>query len=432
MKRIAALGVGAALVLSLTLPAAAAGRTTFPDIQGHWAQATVEKWASYGMVQGDAETDTFRPDDYLTRAEFAALLDRVIGYKEGDTLPYPDVDPQEWYVTSLAHLNAAGVINGYLDGTIRPNEDVSRQEAAVMICRAFHIAPDPVHVHFLDRTWVDEWAENYVGALHNLGVIQGYDGRFEPRHPITRAQAVTILDNLAGGVVAQAGVWGRNAEGSLLVNTAGVTLGHITVGQNLFVSEGVGDGEVSLSYTRVGGDVILHSGGAFRILSSSTVDGGIIVDKYLEGDIRISSESGKDDFRVSVNRADGQVVLEGSFDSVTVNCDAPVLLRKGTVKSLTVNASGARVTVEKESTVSQAELTAEAKDTLLTVAGTVQALTTRAEARVDNSGRLSKVTVAADGLVLDGTKPSSVTVEKGIDRPKDGKGNTVYGSGSGR
>ena len=66
------------------------------------------------------------------------------------------------------------------------------------------------------------------------------------------------------------------------------------------------------------------------------------------------------------------------------------------------------------------------------MAGTVQALTTRAEARVDNSGRLSKVTVAADGLVLDGTKPSSVTVEKGIDRPKDGKGNTVYGSGSGR
>ena len=96
MKRIAALGVGAALVLSLTLPAAAAGRTTFPDIQGHWAQATVEKWASYGMVQGDAEADTLRPDDYLTRAEFAALLDRVIGYKEGDTLPYPDVDPQEW------------------------------------------------------------------------------------------------------------------------------------------------------------------------------------------------------------------------------------------------------------------------------------------------------------------------------------------------
>lgn len=435
MKRIAALGLSLALILTLALPAPAAEqpRTTFPDIQGHWAQRTIEKWASYGMVHGDAEADTFRPDDYLTRAEFAVLLDRVIGYRDGEEQTFPDVDPQEWYAQSIFHLGQAGVLEGYLNGTIRPNQQVTRQEAAVMICRAFHIEPDPVHVHFLDRTWVSDWAEDYVGALHNMGVIQGYDGRFEPLHPITRAQAVTILDNLVGGVVSQSGVWGRNAESSLLVNKPEVTLQHITVGGNLWVSEGVGDGSVTLEDARVKGEVILYACGekGFRIGAGGVVGGTIHLYKLEASPVQIRNESGKTLPGVSVEKAEDTVYIEGDFDTVTVGCGASVRLGKGTVGTLVLTSPKAQVTVEKECTVTKARLTAGAEEALLKIEGAVKELETSAAARVDNQGRLTRVTVKADGLVLDGKRPTTLTVEKGVDRPKDSKGTAVYGSGGG-
>ena len=104
MKRLAALTLSLTLLLGLAIPASGEEGTvppndsdyeeetvlpdaeekeeihSFPDIEGHWAQDIIEKWHSFGVIAGDTATGTFRPDDFLSRAEFATLLNRIMGY----------------------------------------------------------------------------------------------------------------------------------------------------------------------------------------------------------------------------------------------------------------------------------------------------------------------------------------------------------------
>ena len=85
-RRLLAVTLVLALVLgSVALPAGAA----FQDAKGHWAQEAIERWEGRGVVKGDEKG--FRPDDPMTRAEFAVVLDRLMAYAETKVNPFKDV-----------------------------------------------------------------------------------------------------------------------------------------------------------------------------------------------------------------------------------------------------------------------------------------------------------------------------------------------------
>ena len=108
-RRISAAVLTLCLLMSLMPSVAfAAPNGTFDDVDGHWGQAAVERWASYGVVNGDG-TGNFNPDNQMTRAEFATMLANMLGYKTKATNTFADVNDSDWFADAILKLAAAGV-----------------------------------------------------------------------------------------------------------------------------------------------------------------------------------------------------------------------------------------------------------------------------------------------------------------------------------
>lgn len=156
----------------------------------------------YGYPDG-----TVRGDGNITREETAAMLSRVYNSDYTEPHPakgnlYPDITVDMWSAEPVEYLSGVGLILGYPDGTYMPKNNITRAEFAAMIVRWLKldtdIDPDGEDTLFNDIT-EEHWAYNEVYALSESGYIQGYeDGSFKPQQPITRAEAVTVINRILG------------------------------------------------------------------------------------------------------------------------------------------------------------------------------------------------------------------------------------------
>lgn len=399
----------------------------FPDVNGHWAQGTLEKWHHYGVIGGDTDTGAFRPDDSISRAEFGTLLNRVMGYPLVEIKHFKDVPADAWYAETMSRLNSAGIIQGDGNDMVRPRDPLTRQEATVILCRAFGIEEQEANINFLDADQVSSWASGSVGALYNMGAIRGWEGYFNPQDSLTRVQSVILLDNLIGAAMTKPGTWNQDVKGDMYVNTRRAILENMTVSGDLIITAGVAKGDVTLSNVKVKGDLIVQGCGekSLHIQPGFELEGEFVLAKTIAGNMRVVNETEKPLSSIHINAGTSTVILEGDVTSVSVGCNVPVILRKSKVETLSLSAPKAGVTVEKESTIAALTITKEAKDSEITLEGTVTTLTTNAAAKVNNTGKLSSIHVAASGLVLAGSKPDKLTVASGVARPKDGSGNTI-------
>ena len=117
------------------------GSTSFSDVAGHWAIQAIQ-WASEeGIAAGDGD-GTFRPNDSITREEFAQMLYNYSRYKwydisaSGDLAKFQDTDKvSDWAITAIKWANGHGLINGHDDGTIDPQGPAQRCQAASILCQ---------------------------------------------------------------------------------------------------------------------------------------------------------------------------------------------------------------------------------------------------------------------------------------------------------
>lgn len=140
------------------------------------------------------EDDTFRPDAFLTRAETASMLSKIFDVKVTEQhAKFPDVSNSAWYNKVIEKMAASGIINGYTDGTFRPENNITRAEFITMLMqnenvRKFETLP------FSDIT-SQLWSADYIYSAYRTGYIDGYaDGTFKPDNFITRAEAVKIVN----------------------------------------------------------------------------------------------------------------------------------------------------------------------------------------------------------------------------------------------
>ena len=189
-----------ALLLALTMVLATFGAVTvsaasFSDTTGHWAENVIDKWSDAGVVNGYSD-GTFKPDNNITRAELAKVISTARQYTTAADINFSDVDADAWYAEDLSKCVAEGVIGGYEDGTFKPENNVTREEAAAMLQRAYQVNAHGL-ISFADTASISPWAETAVTALVGAGVINGYeDGTFRPADSITRAEVVKILDGI--------------------------------------------------------------------------------------------------------------------------------------------------------------------------------------------------------------------------------------------
>ncbi|AEG13898.1 Ig domain protein group 2 domain protein [Desulfofundulus kuznetsovii DSM 6115] len=194
------------LVFCLLLALAGAAYAGFSDLNGHWAQKQVEKWADKGLV-GGYQDGTFRPNKAVTRAEFVALVNRAMNKQNtGAAVNFKDVRAGDWFYREVAAAVSAGYVGGYEDGTFRPNQPITRQEAASIISRLLNLGSGEASVlgKFKDAGRIGSWARGSVAAVVARGLMGGYsDGTFGPARSITRAETVVVLDRAITGETPQ-------------------------------------------------------------------------------------------------------------------------------------------------------------------------------------------------------------------------------------
>lgn len=335
----------------------------------------------WGVMQG-YEDGSLRPDGELTRAEFVAMINRAYGYTDKfDDMPFTDVQEGDWYYDDIETAYGIGYFKGTAANLASPNEKLTREQAMVLLARNMRMEEQPGEViDFDDGHDFQSWSAPYVNAALSKSLIGGYDdGTFRPGQNITRGEMSVMLYNALGNVVNTAGdnVLG-DVFGNVTINTPGVTLRDTTIAGDLYVSGGLGLGGVKLENVRVLGDIIVSGTG--------------------------QAEGGEDS--VILNNVEAQKLLvdnmSGQALSLSVNGD--------TVIDRAVFKSDAFITDRTASGLGLLDITLEGNDLApgsFTVSGNIESLTNKAPESVlqVSAGAVQTLTVdeeaVGSSLILD-------------------------------
>jgi hypothetical protein len=387
LSLIMALALVATLLPLAATPAFAAGAASYTDTGTHWASSAIDKWSGMGILQG--YDGKFRPDDPITRGEVAVIIDRIMDYQTAAKNDFNDLG-QAFYTNAVLKANAAGVVLGY-DGKVRPTDNITREDATVMLGRALGIEESTAALSFADADSVSSYAKGYVTAFAVKGYINGYNGSFNPKSAISRAEVVTILNNAISGFFNEAKEYTGTYAGVVVVNKSGATLKDTVINGDLIIAEGIGNGDVTLDNVKVTGNTIVRGGGENSIHIKGGSYTSLIIEKTDDGRVRVVTSSGAAVNAVYVDDGNDDVILTGSFGNVTMNADVNVVVDRGSnVATLTVAVSGVTVT---------------------------------------NNGSVGTLNVNADGIVVGGNKPSVVNVGSSVTKPPvDTNGNPLKGN----
>ncbi len=166
----------------------------------HWSKPYVEAMASRGLTSGISDT-MFGPDYDITRAEFATLLANALDLSGAYGSAFTDVKPGNWYYETVNRAYDAGLVSGVGGGRFEPEAQITREQMAVMITKAYAIMMGTemkgLESTLTDMDEVSTWAMGAVKAANYQGIISGYvDGSFKPGAFATRAEGIVMLKKL--------------------------------------------------------------------------------------------------------------------------------------------------------------------------------------------------------------------------------------------
>lgn len=168
------------------------------DINNYWAKDTISQWVTKDLANGYPD-NTFRPDNPITRAEFLALANKSMGFSQTETINFSDVTKDAWYYNQISMAIAAGYVGGYPDSTFRPEDNVTRAEAAAMIAKLANLPLEekPATSQFSDANAFPKWSQTAIEAVVKAGLMSGYpDNTFQANTNITRAESIVILNKV--------------------------------------------------------------------------------------------------------------------------------------------------------------------------------------------------------------------------------------------
>ena len=227
---------------------------SFSDISKHWAKSYIEKAVDYGFVNG-YENGTFKPDASITRAEFTKMVNSVLGNDGTADIAFDDVQETDWYYDDICKGVAAAFISGYSASEFAPANSITRQEAAVMLSRIVPSYGKNVTLKvFGDYEDIDFWAEDACSKIVGKGYLGGYDdGDLHPADSLTRAQAAKLLVD----VYENENIVSKNQT----VVQSGVKLEDTIYTNRISVGEKVGDGNVDINNCVILGTLNIEGGG---------------------------------------------------------------------------------------------------------------------------------------------------------------------------
>lgn len=333
-----------AMAVSLFTVGASAVEPTYGDTAGHWAEASIERWSGYGIIQGS--NGKFDPDGQLTCAQLATILARLLKLPAAKDAGFIDNPADAWYYDAINRCAAAGILKGNGDGTVTPNASITRERAMVMLARALGIEPlsRPDLSKYADVAQVSPYAQGYLAALIEAGIVGGVTAdRLAPQDNITRAATVTILDRAIQTYADKAGAAVSASGGLVLVVADDVTVSG-TIGRLLIPTDNI---VVIVSGSKNIGSIAITGNHSTVILDNATAD-----DVTISGvGSKVETKNGSHIKNIALTEsASGAVVAAGSgttIDNVANSAPGAAVTGSGTVKSV---ASDTDVTVETKNT----------------------------------------------------------------------------------
>ena len=425
-RRMLALVLTAATLLTVVptgLPTAHAA-----DYQEPYLNQMVE----WGFLRGDIEGN-LRPDSNITRAEFVTIVNRAFGYTRTGDMPFTDVKSSDWYAEDVSIAYNVGYIQGTSKNTFSPNRQITREEAAVMLARNLMLqAASGENTDFTDSRDISNWSRGLITALTDYEIINGYaDGTFRPQAPITRGETAIMLVRAIGTPVQTSGVHSLgNVYGNVTINTSGVTLSNTVVAGNLYITAGVAEGNVILENVTVLGEIVVSGGGVSESGEDSVVlrnvnSPKLVLDNVkntevsvrLEGDGVINVASVRTNafledntpadcgaLRIELDGEDGRSLeLAGNIkDVINLTPKSYLSLGAGQAQSITVDetATGTTLNIEAGAEVEEVNL-----DVATTVTG---------------DGDIGKLTVNASGSTVS-MLPDEIVIRPGETATIDGE-----------
>ena len=259
-------------MIAASLPlVASAERDSYSDTAGHWAEASIDRWSEYGIVEGN--DGRFEPDASITRGQMATILSNALGLSKTDKNPFTDVDNDAWYAPYVLRCYAAGIMQGD-NGKANPDATITRQEAIVMLVRALGIEPieNPDLSAYSDMADIGDWAAPYVAAMISKGIVNGVsDTQLAPISSMTRASVMTVLDRAVVQYINAPGSYELNSqEGIVLVASGDVTLTG-TTSANILITQAATDKKVTFDNAKVTGNVTVTAENAKVENNNSTL-----------------------------------------------------------------------------------------------------------------------------------------------------------------
>ncbi|PQP81503.1 licheninase [Paenibacillus sp. PCH8] len=325
----------------------------YKDLNGHWSQSAVTRMQDLNLLQGYTD-GTFKPSQVISRAEFVMILDRAFGFT-GDAAPgsYADMTSADWYYDVMVRANGSGIIEGTDREHLSPKKPITRQDAAVMVDRAFQLSAgtnaDSERLKFRDAADISSYAKKALTYLVNENIVKGYQGQLNPKAPITRAETAGLLSAMIADVKSVPGTYESRVDGNLILKSTDITLKNTVVNGNLLLAEGIDEGSVVLQGVTVTGSVIIKGGGSHSIHISNSKLNRVVVDKRGEP-VRVAITEGSSIQEVIVMQKSILEISSNSLvDSMTILAEANQtrLDTKGKITKLSVDANDVVINGEK-------------------------------------------------------------------------------------
>ena len=353
-------GMALVLTAALLVPngAYAANVKDFSDFPTDWSASAMSQAVENGLLGG--YDGKILPKGALTRAEMATIINRAFGAtQKADLSGYTDVASDAWYYGDMAKAVKMGTFVGAGAGKLNPSQQITREEAFVVLARAFEVGTADAQslAAYSDAAEVSEWARQAVAAMVAEGYVSGFDGKLSPKATITRAEFAAIMSKMVASYVTDATTINQDVDGNLVVRSAGVTLKDMTVKGDLILADGLGKGSATLDNVTVTGRVIIRGGGENSVkFNQSTVKEQVILNDRNSATrlVNISSLLG-------ALMLYSDAILDGDFDNVSVAAPLDGTLANGKIKQIDVNkaAKGTTLHVEKGASTDSVQINAD-------------------------------------------------------------------------
>lgn len=408
MKKKHAITITAVLAASMAMSVTAFGAPT--DIQGHWAQNTINKWVDKGDISGYPD-GTFRPNNMITRAEFVVLVNNAMGYTKSGYAYFSDVPSHYWGKNAIQTGVAAGYISGDGNGIFRPNDPVTRQEAAAMISRILDLKQNESRAYrYTDSYAISNWAKGVVGAVSEAGIMAGYpDGSFGPNKVLTRAEAVLALDKTVNYKPGdkEEDKEETKKEDVILTQTK---LEDTTITGDLTISDRLGTKTITLEDVTVKGKLIVD-GGSEVILKDCDIKEMVMDQK----DTTVKA-SGKTTVEKTTFKKIGKLT-GGDYTDVIVDKElSGYITIDAKVRNLTLDAE-TDLKLGSDARIKNMEITKNAdKATIDFSKGKVEDMTVKDKVTIKGSGDIDTMTVYVSG-VTSSIRPDTVKTKDNASKP---------------